>query len=334
MCCSTERSQVNVAARARPAAPSAVAASDRRPGARSGLHATRRRRPGRRSAPRRRRPRATPAGRSTTTAVPCAIASSTGRPKPSWRLGSTNRSAPRYSAPSRSAATGPASTMRGRDPLTRRPDALVGAEPAGRPHEHEAVRDSGLDGSREGVDHDRDVLARFERPDPQHVGLVAEAEALPRRRDRAVARDVVVDTVVDDGDPVASDGGVGGDLVRRRAGRCDHGVGAGGRCREALPVEASTVSRERVGEQDGRRVVHGDDEGNARHAAGPPAMWRARRRRRAASARAGWGRRCRTRSTARRGSAAAPGARRHRTSARTTQRRRRRRDAGDAPRTA
>jgi hypothetical protein len=72
----------------------------------------------------------------------------------------------------------------------------------------------------------------------------------------------VVDTVVDDGDPVANDG-----RVRRSRppplGWCDHGIGAAAVA--AKPCRwKRRPSRERIGEQNGRRAMNRDHERNAR----------------------------------------------------------------------
>ena len=66
-----------------------------------------------------------------TTGVSCAIASRTGIPKPSCRLGNANTSAPRYSAPNTGSPTRP--RVRTRSPRRRAARARTPRPPANRP---------------------------------------------------------------------------------------------------------------------------------------------------------------------------------------------------------
>ena len=75
-----------------------------------------------------------------TTAVPCAIASSTGIPKPSWRLGNTNRSAPANSAErARARHRARAAATRSPSRPRHRRVVVVGFQPSAA-REHQPVR--------------------------------------------------------------------------------------------------------------------------------------------------------------------------------------------------
>ena len=121
-----------------------------------------------------------------TTAVPWLMASSTGRPNPSWRLGKANTAAPAYSDHSSSSAdraelaqVGPrAAAIGGRAPDRRSSQPGI----AGQHQRASARRLAGLlrrpqagHGRHEGSD----PLARFEAADPQHEGPVGQPPSRP-----------------------------------------------------------------------------------------------------------------------------------------------------------
>ena len=191
-----------------------------------------------------------------TTGVACDMASITGSPKPSCRLGNVNRAA-RNNASSRSARTGPVKRMR--LPSARAGSRNASAAPS---HPFGPTMTSrcgrifvALDEPPEPLDQHRDVLAGLERSHPQHVGGVADRERLPGRRHEAVANLALHDAVGHDPDPFAWDRRASRDLVGGDVRRRDDDVRPLGRGGEPPLVEPAPPPRVRVGEEDRRRVV-------------------------------------------------------------------------------
>ena len=259
-----------------------------------------------------------------TTGVPCAIASSTGMPKPSCRLGNTNRSAPAKSGNSCSRSdTGPSSCTRSPSRRTAA-SASSGFHPAARRARGGAARRLVEPGER--VEQRAHVLARLERARPR------------TRTGGRRARNRLHHTV---------------DVLRRwRARRStplgttrmrSRGIGVCVAISSALNSDTAITSRarfaaaakpwrwnvtapagERLGHHERRGVVHGDDEGDAARTAAPPVTARARGRPAPPAARDPPARaRARRRRARAAGAGARPG-RRHRGRARQRARRRRR----------
>ena len=157
-----------------------------------------------------------------TTAVPCAIASSTGMPNPSCRLGNANRSAPAKSANRCSRPTGP--SRRTRSPSACRGERVtVVGFPSRWAGQHESVR------HRAGVEPRRTRRAapsrscaagRF-RPRTRTAGRRSRRPGVHVRRRRRVAR-LEIDAVGDDADPLPGDRRVRRDLVGAELRHRDH----------------------------------------------------------------------------------------------------------------
>ena len=102
-----------------------------------------------------------------TTATPWAMASSTGSPKPSCRLGRQNTAGPGQQGP----LVGLGDEAELADPAVGRPDvALQVLVPAPGPDQHQ-VQSVAIEPS-EGLEQDGQVLARLDGAGPHHVGLV------------------------------------------------------------------------------------------------------------------------------------------------------------------
>ena len=223
----------------------------------------------RRSAPRRPATSRNAGMSAHTTAVPCAIASSTGIPKPSCRLGNTNRSAPAKSGRDRCAPIAPGrAAARGRRERAAPRRVVVGL-PARRTGEHEPVRHAvGRRAARTRRAAPCTFLRGWNVPTQNTYGRSSSpirSRARRRSTSSVVAR-VEVDAVGHDADALAGDRGVRRDLVGAELRHRDHQAGARfAAAAKPAPVERTAAPGERLGHRERCGVVHGDDE---RHRAG------------------------------------------------------------------
>ena len=200
-----------------------------------------------------------------TTAVPCAIASTTGMPNPSCRLGNANRSAPAKSANRCSRPTGPSRRTRSPSACATAAVTVVGL-PSRWPGQHESVRHRVGVEPRERVEQHPHVLAGLEGSGPEHVRPVVD------RVGPACTFDVGVGWRARRSTPLGTtrirSRGIGVCVAISSALNSDTAITRRARSRrggEALTVERDPPAGERLRHHERRGVVHGDDE---RHAAG------------------------------------------------------------------
>ena len=258
------------------------------------------------------------------TGVPCAMASRTGSPKPSWRLGRAKRVGPGVQGPQVGLVTGPSSRTRSAEAASpdRRPGQVVRSQPADRPGPADGRRPARIHQVGEGADQVATFL-RGSRCRPRGgTGLLeavraagrAISPARPARDRRRWARPGAV----------GGDGAVGRDLGRRRLADGDDQVGPPGRGGQTPGVEPASgpgkASGKRAGATSctvttsgarprGGTATEGRGPGQCPPAPGQPAAAGARRAVFQPSYRTGRG-------SGRRGSAAAPRSGRRRPHAR------------------
>ena len=212
-----------------------------------------------------------------TTAVPCAIASTTGMPNPSCRLGNANRSAPANSANSCSRSTGPSSRTRSPSDCAASESPSSGFHPGG---PASTSRCGTVPGSSRAnaSSSTRTFLRGWKVPAQNTYGRSSIPKA---RRARSTSASVAGSRSTPLGTTRIRSRGIGVCVAISSALNSDTAItrrARFGRSGEALTVERDPPAGERLGHHERRGVVHGDDQGHASRSAARPATARARGR--------------------------------------------------------